>query len=227
MVFRVNNMFEDIFKRKTLNIKKALSFGFKKDKMNYKYKTDILDGMFRLQVVISSDGSVDTHLFDNDYGDEYVLYKTNSVGSFVGKIRTNIEDELIQIANNCYDAEIFKSHQSKDIISYVQNRYGDELEYLWKKLPDTAILRRKDTKKWYCTIQRIVKNKLGIASNDIVEAIDLRIQPEKMDTLLSKGNYYPGWHMNKKNWYTIILDDSIITEEIYKHIDESYQLACK
>jgi len=46
-----------------------------------------------------------------------------------------------------------------------------------------------------------------------------------MEELLSNKSYYPGWHMNKKNWYTIILDGSVETEEIYKRIDESYRLA--
>ncbi len=46
-----------------------------------------------------------------------------------------------------------------------------------------------------------------------------------MEMLLLNDDYYPGWHMNKKNWYTIILDGSVATEDICKHIDESYRLA--
>jgi len=125
-------MFDDLFVRKTLNIEKALLFGFEKGESNYIYETDILDGMFRLQVVISFAGNVDTNLFESDTGEVYVLYKTNSVGSFVGEVRTKIEDVLVQITNNCYDVEIFKSPQAKEVISYVRDRYGDELEYLWK-----------------------------------------------------------------------------------------------
>ena len=218
-------MFDDLFVRKTLNVEKALLFGFEKDKGNYKYETDIFDGMFRLHVVITLAGNVDTNLFESDTGEEYVLYKTNSIGSFVGAVRTKIEDVLIQVANNCYDIEIFKSPQSKEVISYVRDRYGDDLEYLWKKFPDNAVWRRKDTKKGYGAILTVAKNKLGIDSSEIVEIIDLRIQAEKMEELLSNEHYYPGWHMNKKNWYTIILDNSVNTKEIYKCIDESYRLA--
>ena len=218
-------MFDDLFVRKTLNVEKALLFGFEKCASNYMYRTDILGGMFRLQVVISVAGNVDTNLFESDTGEEYILYKTNSIGSFVGEIRTEIEDVLIRVANNCYDIEIFKSTQSKEVISYVRDRYGDELEYLWKKFPDNAVWRRKDTKKWYGAILTVSKSKLGLESSEIAEILDLRIQPQKMEELLSNENYYPGWHMNKKNWYTIILDGSVETEEIYKCIDESYRLA--
>jgi hypothetical protein len=218
-------MFDDLFVRKTLNVEKALLFGFEKCASNYMYRTDILGGMFRLQVVISVVGNVDTNLFESDTGEEYILYKINSVGSFVGEIRTEIEDVLIRVENNCYDIEIFKSTQSKEVISYVRDRYSDELEYLWKKFPDNAVWRRKDTKKWYGAILTVSKSKLGLESSEIAEILDLRIQPQKMEELLSNENYYPGWHMNKKNWYTIILDGSVETEEIYKCIDESYRLA--
>ena len=37
----------------------------------------------------------------------------------------------------------------------------------------------------------------------------------------------PGYHMNKEHWNTVILDDTIPEEEIYKMIDESYRLVVK
>ena len=43
--------------------------------------------------------------------------------------------------------------------------------------------------------------------------------------MIDKKRYFPGWHMNKKHWYTIILDGSVSTEEICSRIDESYRLA--
>ena len=210
----VNTVFDELFARKTPNIEKVLSFGFVQDGSGYKYETDILDGLFRFQAVIVSDGSIDTRLIEKETGEEYILYKTDAAGSFVGNV-----------AEDCYETEIFKSPQAKEVIYYVQSKYGDELEFLWKKFPDNAVWRRKETAKWYGAILTVAKNKLGLASNEIVEIIDLRIQAEKLETLLLKDNYYPGWHMNKKNWYTIILDGSVATEDIFKHIDESYHLA--
>ena len=221
----VNTVFDELFARKTPNIEKVLSFGFVQDGSGYKYETDILDGLFRFQAVIVSDGSIDTRLIEKETGEEYILYKTDAAGSFVGHVRKAVEALLTQVAEDCYETEIFKSPQAKEVIYYVQSKYGDELEFLWKKFPDNAVWRRKDTAKWYGAILTVAKNKLGLASNEIVEIIDLRIQAEKLETLLLKDNYYPGWHMNKKNWYTIILDGSVATEDIFKHIDESYHLA--
>lgn len=218
-------MLEELYRRKTLNSEKAILFGFIKNGNDYRYETDLLDGLFRLQVAISSDDSIDTTLIEKETGEEYVLHKTGSAGSFVGDVRNAVEAVLVQVAECCYDIDIFKSPQAKEVICYVREKYGDELEYLWTKFPDNAVWRRKDTAKWYGAILTVEKSKLGLESDEIAEIIDLRIQPEKMEALLSNDNYHPGWHMNKKNWYTIILDGSVATDDICRHIDESYRLA--
>ena len=37
----------------------------------------------------------------------------------------------------------------------------------------------------------------------------------------------PAYHMNKKHWYTMILDGSVERRELFRRIDESYRLAVK
>lgn len=219
-------MIEVKFKNRKINIEKLLSFGFQETGGNYIYYTDFVDGQMKLTVKIDSDGKIDTEVVDNVGGEEYVLHRVDgATGSFVGQVKSEYEAILEKISKQCFDTEIFKGEQAKAVIAYVRNKYGDELEYLWQKFPDNAVVRRKDTMKWYGALLTVAKSKLGFASNEIVEIIDLRIRPENMSELLQNDNYYPGWHMNKKNWYTIILDGSVATQDIFKHIDESYQLA--
>ncbi|MDR3176713.1 MAG: MmcQ/YjbR family DNA-binding protein [Desulfovibrio sp.] len=55
----------------------------------------------------------------------------------------------------------------------------------------------------------------------------MRIKPEEIDTLIDGKRYFPGYHMNKKHWFTICLDGSVSTEEIFCRIDESFALARK
>ncbi len=221
----ISIMFAELFNRKTVNAENALLFGFMQRENEYVYETSILDNLFLLQIIISPEGNVDTKVIEKATNEEYTLYKTSAVGSFVGAVRDAVKEILIEISDKCFD--IFKSAQTKEIISYVREKYGDELEFLWEKSPHNAIWRRKDTAKWYGAILTISKSKLGIDSEEKAEIINLHIQPEKMASLLKSGNYFPGWHMNKKSWFTIILDGSISTEEICRHIDESYLLAKK
>lgn len=122
---------------------------------------------------------------------------------------------------------IWKNDYTKKVISYVHHTYGDELEFLWPKFPNNAIWRRKDSGKWYAALLSVSKKKLGIDSDDIVEIIDLRVDPEILTFLVDNKKYYPGYHMNKRHWCTIILDGSVTLEEIYARIDESFVLARK
>lgn len=220
-------MFEEILLRKRVMINKLVPYGFKKQKSKYVYETDIMDGDFQLTISASQSGEIDTSLIENGTGDEYILYKTDATGSFVGNVRKEIEKVLSDIVDQCYEPAVFKSEQAKRLIEYVRSQYGDELEFLWTKFPDNAIWRRKDNKKWYGALLTIPKSKLDGKTEDIIEIVDLREKPEAIEILIDGKTYYPGWHMNKKSWYTITLDNAISDNELFDRIDESYRLASK
>lgn len=221
-------MAEVKLKFKRLAPNKLEPYGFKKNGNGYTYTTDILDGAFRMEVKISADGKIETHLFDTGSEEEYVLHLVpSSVGEFVGSVREAYEKVIDDIAAKCYETEIFKSKQTHEILSYAHERYGTEPEYLWEKFPDNAVLRRADNQKWYAAILTVKKSKLGIKSDETAEVVDLRIQPENMGKLIDNEKYFPGWHMNKKHWYTICLEGTVPTEEIFERIDASYELAMK
>ncbi|WP_071998311.1 MULTISPECIES: MmcQ/YjbR family DNA-binding protein [unclassified Serratia (in: enterobacteria)] len=109
----------------------------------------------------------------------------------------------------------------------MRDTYHDELEFLWQRSPNSAILRRQDTQKWYAAMLVLAKSKLGLADEGVIDIINLRISPEEMDSIIDHQTFFPGYHMNKKHWYTICLDGSLPVAEIYQRIDASYQLARK
>lgn len=220
-------MFEELFQRQKLIPGKILAYGFEQKEGRYQYTTDILKGSFSLTILLDQNGLLDTSLMETETGEEYVLYKTNASGSFIGTIRMEIAGVLQEIADKCFEPSIFKMEQTLRIIDYVRKTYGDELEFLWKTSPGNAIWRRQDTKKWYAVILTLEKSKLGIPSKEITEIIDLRMNPELLKNTVDNKKYFPGWHMNKKHWFTIILDGSVPYEEICRRIDDSYLLADK
>lgn len=214
------------FYKKKIRYEKLVPFGFTETENGYEYKTLIVDNQFKMTVRICNDGNAQSKVCDLLSGDEFVLHLIpSSVGSFVSAVRDDYEQVISAIEKNCTEPDIFKSEQTKELIDYVRNTYGDELEYLWKKFPDNAVWRRKDNKKWYAAILTVSRRKLGLDSDEVVEIIDLRADKTKMDSIVDNEKYFPGWHMNKKSWYTIILDGSVSTSEIINRIDESYMLA--
>ena len=81
--------------------------------------------------------------------------------------------------------------------------------------------------KWYLAILTVGKNRLGFDSDESVEVIDLRADKDALPELIKQDNIFPGYHMNKKHWISILLDGSADINEIYRYIDESYILAKK
>lgn len=66
---------------------------------------------------------------------------------------------------------------------------------------------------------------MGLGGEELVEIVDLRAKPEDVDALVDGKSYFPGYHMNKKHWFTILLDDSASMEGTFRRIDESFALA--
>lgn len=131
----------------------------------------------RMNITVLYDGNVSTEVIDNNSGEEYILHNiADATGAFVGQVKAEYDAILEEISSKCFETDVFKSEQAKRLIQYVREKYGDELEFLWKKFSDNAIWRRKDTNKWYAVLLIVSKRKLGIDSDETVEILDLRIK---------------------------------------------------
>ena len=158
--------------------------------------------------------------------EEYILVDVeDSSGEFVGKVREEYEKVLKEITANCTNSNVFKEEQSKEIIQYISEKYKDNLEFLWEKFDDNAIWRNKQNNKWYGLLGKISKNKLGIDSDEIVEVIIIRYEKEKVNEIIDNQKVFPGYHMNKQSWITIILDNSMENKELFNLVDNSYNLS--
>ena len=217
------------FRYKSPNFGKLEDYGFMKIGKTYSYATNILNGQFEMRVNVSSaNGEVETEVIDLSTGEPYTLHLVaEACGSFVGAVRAEYERVLTDISEKCFVKDVFKSNCAHEIIAYVREKYGDELQFLWNNLPTAAVWRRKDNSKWYGIIMAISKRKLGLNSDEMTEILDLRIDPKVLPSVVDGIKYFPGYHMNKKSWFTICLDGSVAAKEICEWIDKSYNLAAK
>ena len=217
-----------LFKERKPVISRLVEYGFEQVQDRYKYQTTMAKGQMQLTVTVTEAGLVDTEIIDIESGEVYVLHLVDdAVGSFVASIKEEYENILRSIEGACFEKDMFKSKQAQQIIKYIRKKYDDELEYLWDKFPKYAVWRRKDSRKWYGILLTVPMEKLGMHGTDIIEILDLRIKPEELEEILDERKYFFGYHMNKKNWLTICLNDTVPLEEIYRRIDESYELAAK
>ncbi len=216
----LNNMFE----KRTIKYDKLQDYGFIKKDNQYIYKSKIVNEQFEVQISISNENKY-SKVIDSFDGSEYALVDVeNAVGEFIGNVRDEYENVIYDILDKCTLKKKFKFDQTYEVISYIKEKYNDDFEFLWEKYDDSAIVRNKDNNKWYAAILTVAENKLGIDSDRIVEVIDLRYQKEKIEDIIDNYRVFPGYHMNKKSWITIKLDNTVETEFIVELIDNSYRL---
>ena len=217
---------KDFIKDKKIDLKRLEKFGFKLINKSYYYYTSLLKNQFKMSVKINLDNSIFTEIIDVETSEPYVLHLLEMKRSgYSEKIYGAYSEVLEKIKKECFEDEIFKTDYTKEVVDYVKNKYGDELEFLWEKSPKTAVVRRKSSKKWYAVILTLSKRKLNLDSDELVEVINLHNSPEEIEKLIDNKKYFPAYHMNKKHWCTICLDGTVELKRIYKLIDKSYELA--
>ncbi len=216
-------------KNQKIDYKKLITYGFIKNGEEYRFKKDIFDNQFEININISITNDIcSSYLIDKISNEEYILVDVEqSTGEFVGKVREEYKREIDTFIKNCTVSNVFKYEQTKQVIEYIRTKYGDELEFLWEKYDNNAIWRNKENQKWYGVLLTIPESKLGIDSDRIVEIIVLRFAKEEISGIIDDVVIFPGYHMNKKSWITIKLDDSLKIEKIFKFIDNSYELNIK
>ena len=92
---------------------------------------------------------------------------------------------------------------------------------MWDDLPGCGVFRNNKTNKWFGIIMNVDKSKITKGKGE-VEVINLKLDSNKILNLIKEDGYYKAYHMNKKYWISIILDNTIESKEIFRLIDESY-----
>ena len=217
-------MFE-IFKSYQFNQEKARAYCLVENSGVWIYSCQILQDDFVMTVSITAD-NVSFQVFDQETGDLYPQVHMESMrGSFVGNVREACLEILYQIREACFEVQDFICPQTKRIMTQVQEKYGNQLEYLWEKSPDTAVLRHEGNQKWYAVLMKISWDKLDKGKEGFVEAVNLK--HDQVADLLSKKGIYPAFHMNKRYWISVALDDTLVDEEVLELIERSWNLTSK
>ena len=218
------NIEEEIFKRSNINIDKLIKYGFKKNKDTYIYEKNFLDDSFKAVITIGD--TLKGKVIDLETNEEYINIRTKMLGSFVNKVREEYEKILLDIKKNCFNETPFISDQSNRVTKYIKDKYNDDPEFLWEKYPGFGIFRNKNNNKWYAALMNIDYSKFSDRSGE-VEIINIKIDKNKLNDLLKIPGIYEAYHMNKKSWITIVLDDTLDDKEVFKLLDESYEIIDK
>ena len=213
----------DIFKRTNVNFKLLEKYGFKKENNIYIIEKNFLNDDFKAIISINNKGDITGKVIDLQLNEEYTNIRTNMIGEFVSSVREAYKSILIDIKEHCFETNYYIYDQTNRINKYIKEKYNNEPEFLWEKFPGYGVYRNINNNKWYAIIMNLDLSKLDSGSGE-VEIINIKLDEEKIKELLKEKGFYKAYHMSKKDWISIILNDTLKDEEIINLLDESYDL---
>ena len=107
-------------------------------------------------------------------------------------------------------------------MGYVQDRYGAEPEFLWKKYPGYAVFRQPASRKWFALVMDIPRSRLGLEGDGDVDIMDVKCGSLMVGSLLAQDGFLPAYHMSKSSWISVLLDETVPDNQIYSLLELSY-----
>ena len=114
-----------------------------------------------------------------------------------------------------------------DLIKYLQQEYICDVDYPWDKYPDYIIIRRRDNQKWFVGIFTVKGYQVGLETNELMDVVNLKCEPDLIPNLIHEKGIYPAYHMNKRHWISVDIERYEDIEKLKMIVDMSYRLVGK
>lgn len=213
----------NFFSKSKPNFDKLIKFGFEQLSDGYYYLKTFMRDSFELEVMINHQAEVFIRVIDLAFNEEYLGIKVeNQQGEFVNKIRDNCFKILERIKQECFESFYFKSEQANRIVDLVKEKYKDSPEFLWDDIK-AGVFRETSNKKWYGIIIQVDGAKIDSKLKGKVDVLNVKLDSDVIINLLKRKGFYKAYHMNKKYWISICLDNTLTDEEIMKLIIDSHK----
>lgn len=131
------------------------------------------------------------------------------------------------------------------VLAHALTIYETKPDYPWQKWPDYAVLRHRENRKWYGLLMTVKWEQLGVSTrkknvdasvsllrshqvrDSYVDILNVKCDPNFIESIRGTHGFLSAYHMNRKNWVSILLDGSVDKETIFSLLDMSYELTKK
>lgn len=218
---------QQFFIRREPNFTKLLNYGFIKDGNVYLYESSLSNQEFKARIHIKENGELFGELIDTAFDEPYlVIYSDRPIGDFAAALKEEYSALLEDIAKNCFTSVPFISNQANRIAKLIKDELGVNPDYPFKgkQIGSYGVFRHQESQSWFGLLMNLKDNIAypGFKQGDV---INLRINPEKEEEVRKYPFVHTAYHMNKKSWITIPLDEEASDEIIMELLKDSYQLS--
>ena len=111
-----------------------------------------------------------------------------------------------------------------ELEAYIESTFGITADYPFTDDFVTAVFRHPGNRKWFAIAMRIPKTKLGIHEDGFVDVVNVKCDPEILQSFHTQTGIYPAYHMNRNHWLTAALDGRVNEDTIAFLVGISYDL---
>ena len=120
---------------------------------------------------------------------------------------------------------MFSSPQDNRLANFIVKEFSDQADPPFEKYPDYLSFRVDG--KWYALFFPLKGEKLALSGEKaslVYDVVNIKVDPRQMDKLLDLDGIYPSYHMSKKTWISLVLDETIPDQTIFELIRGSRSL---
>lgn len=110
------------------------------------------------------------------------------------------------------------------ILAYAKKTYNAVPYAPFRTAPTYFVLRHAGTRKWYALFMDVPREKLGLPGGGHVDILDIKCDPVLSGSLRMGKGFFPGYHMHRDSWITVLLDGTVPAKDIFPLLDMSYEI---
>lgn len=96
------------------------------------------------------------------------------------------------------------------------------------KIPKLCCFKKSTKQKMFCCIDESPKSQTGLDDTGNIEVMNIKCDTFGIMQLLEEDKgFLPAYHMNKKYWISVLLDNSVELDRIKNLLQMSYDLIDK
>ena len=96
----------------------------------------------------------------------------------------------------------------QDFFELCSSSYLTLPDYPFDEDFETAVFRHSDNRKWYAIVMRVSRRKFGLACDEVIDVVNLKLPTEIFGSFGAADGVYPAYHMNKLHWISVLLPDA-------------------
>lgn len=217
---------ENVFKRCNIDFCRLAQYGFCLIENKWQYSVLFLNGEFSAVIIIDLKGHVFGNVYETATNDVFLPLRVEGMDGFATKVRTAYLNILKDIKEKCCHENIFVFSQANRLAREIDKQYKDKPVFPWDDFSG-GVFKNPNNGKWYAIVMNINSKKIDPTLSGEIEIVNIKLEPEKIKKLHQEKGFYPAYHMNKKNWITIMLNDVVSDKVLFELLQESHNFTIK